>query len=68
LDQGTKTIGEFLRDLAAALKRRPLDWKLIDAFARLQEREEEANDDTLKQGSRSGPESDRRPDTSIGPS
>ena len=57
-DQGTKTIGEFLRDLAAALKSRPLDWKLIDAFARLQEREEEANDDTLKQGSRSGPESD----------
>lgn len=42
MDQGTKTIGEFLRDLSAVLKRRPLDWKLIDAFASLQEREEEA--------------------------
>jgi hypothetical protein len=47
-----------LRDLAAALKRRPLNWKLIDAFGRLQECEEEANDDTLKRGLRSGPESD----------
>jgi len=58
MDQGTKTIGEFLRDLSAMLKKRPLDWKLIDAFARLQEREEEANDDTIKRGSRAGPESD----------
>jgi hypothetical protein len=54
MDQGTKTIGQFLRDLAASLKRRPLDWKLIDAFARLQEREEEANDDSPKRASGSG--------------
>jgi hypothetical protein len=40
MDEGTKTIGAFLRDLCAGLKKRPLDWKLIDAFTRLEEREE----------------------------
>ena len=40
MDEGTKTIGAFLRDLSAGLKKRPLDWKLIDAFTRLEEREE----------------------------
>ena len=44
MDQGTKTIGEVLRDLCMGLKKRPLDWKLIDAFTRLEEREEAAND------------------------
>ena len=40
MDEGTKMIGAFLRDLCAGLKKRPLDWKLIDAFTRLEEREE----------------------------
>jgi hypothetical protein len=57
VDRGTKTIGEFLRDLFAVQKR-PLDWKLIDAFARLQEREEEGIDESLNRVSQSGARSD----------
>jgi hypothetical protein len=46
MDEGTKTIGEFLRDLCAGVKKRPLDWKLIDAFTRLEEREEATDDES----------------------
>ena len=42
MEQRTKTIGQALRRLFANVKNRPLDWKLIDAFTRLEEREEAA--------------------------
>ena len=42
MEQRTKTIGHALRRLLANVKKRPLDWKLIDAFTRLEEREEAA--------------------------
>jgi hypothetical protein len=37
----SKTIGEGLRQVFSAFIRRPMGWNLIDAFARLEEREEE---------------------------
>jgi hypothetical protein len=42
MEQPTKTIGQALRELFAHIKKRPLDWKLIDAFTRLEEQEEAA--------------------------
>src|ERR1700730_18168739 len=40
----TKTIGEMIRQLFSGGRRRPLGWNLIDAFTRLEEREEASND------------------------
>ena len=42
MDNPTKTIGEGLRRVFSAFIRRPMGWNLIDAFTRLEEREEEA--------------------------
>jgi hypothetical protein len=36
-----KALGAAMRRLFAAVTRRPMSWNMIDAFSRLQEREEE---------------------------
>jgi len=41
MDVPPKALGSAMRRLLAAVTRRPLNWKLIDAFTRLEEREEE---------------------------
>ena len=41
MDTPPKALGSAMRRLLAAVTRRPLNWKLIDAFTRLEEREEE---------------------------
>jgi hypothetical protein len=41
MDNGSKTIGDALRQIFSNFNRWPLGWSLIDAFARLEEREEE---------------------------
>jgi len=40
MDSSSKSIAEGLRRMFAAFVRRPMGWSLIDAFARLEEREE----------------------------
>jgi hypothetical protein len=45
VDNPSRTIGEGLRRLFSVFIRRPMDWSLIDAFARLEEREQEAQID-----------------------
>jgi hypothetical protein len=55
-----KTIGKELQRVFAAL-RRPMGWSVIDAFARLEEREEarrvgaEGNEETVTPPDRDGP-------------
>jgi hypothetical protein len=44
MDASTKTIGEMIRQLFSGWRRRPMGWNLIDAFTRLEEREEASND------------------------
>lgn len=41
MDNPSRTIGEGLRRLFSVFVRRPMDWSLIDAFARLEEQEQE---------------------------
>jgi hypothetical protein len=41
MDNPSKTIGEELRRVFSVVIRRPMGWDLIDAFTRLEEREEE---------------------------
>jgi hypothetical protein len=43
-----RDLGSALRRLFAAVTRRPMGWNLIDAFARLEEREEELRGPTKK--------------------
>ena len=45
METSSKIIGEGLRRLFATFVRRPLGWNLIDAFARLEEREEQLGRD-----------------------
>lgn len=52
-----KTVGSAIRAMFAAMTRRPMNWNLIDAFARLQEREEE-----LSKRERQPPTKGREPD------
>jgi hypothetical protein len=40
MDNSSKSIAQGLRRMFAAFVRRPMRWSLIDAFARLEEREE----------------------------
>lgn len=40
MDTPPKVLGPSLRQLFAAVIRRPMGWSMIDAFARLEEREE----------------------------
>jgi hypothetical protein len=44
MDTPPKSLGQGMRRLFAAVTRQPMNWKLIDAFARLEEREEELRD------------------------
>ncbi len=41
MDTPPKAVGSAMRRLFAAITRRPMNWKMIDAFSRLEEREEE---------------------------
>jgi hypothetical protein len=41
MDKPPKTLGSALRRLFESITQRPMGWKMIDAFARLEEREEE---------------------------
>jgi hypothetical protein len=41
METSAKTIGEGLQSMFAAVVRRPIGWNVIDALARLEEREEE---------------------------
>jgi len=41
MDTPPKAVGSAMRRLFAAITRKPMNWKLIDAFTRLEEREEE---------------------------
>jgi hypothetical protein len=41
MDTPPNTLGSAMRRLLAAITRRPIGWNIIDAFARLQESEEE---------------------------
>ena len=41
MDTPPKTFGSVMRQVFEAVTRRPMGWKMIDAFARLEEREEE---------------------------
>jgi len=60
----SKIIGTELRRIFAAL-RRPMGWSLIDAFARLEEREERPSADTERlEGDGDAPQSPRRDDPS----
>jgi hypothetical protein len=43
MDVSMKSIGQTLQNLFSGLRRRPMGWNLIDAFSRLEEREEAAN-------------------------
>jgi hypothetical protein len=40
MESSTKSIGEHLRRIFAAVTRRPLQWSQIDALATLEEQEE----------------------------
>jgi hypothetical protein len=40
MDNSSKSIAQGLRRMFAAIVRRPMGWNLIDAFTRLEEREE----------------------------
>ena len=44
METNDRTIGESLRRIYANLIRRPMGWNLIDAFTRLEEREEAQKD------------------------
>jgi len=58
----SKIIGTELRRIFAAL-RRPMGWSLIDAFARLEEREERPSADAKRLGhDEDAPQSPRRDD------
>jgi hypothetical protein len=41
MDKPPRTLGSALRRLFESITQRPMGWKMIDAFARLEEREEE---------------------------
>ena len=44
MDNTSKTIGAGLRKILLAFTRLPMSWNLIDAFTRLEEREEAVRD------------------------
>jgi hypothetical protein len=44
MDNSSKTIGEGLRKILSAFTWLPMSWSLIDAFTRLEEREEAVRD------------------------
>jgi len=44
MDNSSKTIGAGLRKILLAFTRLPMSWSLIDAFTRLEEREEAVRD------------------------
>ncbi|CAN1722049.1 protein of unknown function [Hyphomicrobium sp. 1Nfss2.1] len=44
MDTPPKVLGPSLRQLFASMIRRPMGWTMIDAFTRLEEREEAARD------------------------
>lgn len=44
MDTPPKAVGSAMRRAFDAVTRWPLNWKLIDAFTRLEEREEELRD------------------------
>lgn len=58
MDTPPKVLGPSLRQLFASMIRRPMGWSMIDAFARLEEREEAARD-TETDNNSSTKESDR---------
>jgi hypothetical protein len=45
MDTPPKAVGSAMRRLFAAFAQRPMNWNLIDAFTRLEEREEELRDE-----------------------
>ncbi len=48
MDNSLKTIGAGLRKIFLAFTRLPMSWRLIDAFTRLEEREEAMRDTLTK--------------------
>ena len=50
MDKPPKTLGSALRRLFESITQRPMGWKMIDAFARLEEREEELREREGKDG------------------
>jgi hypothetical protein len=41
MDTPLKALGAAMRQLFLTVSRRPMSWNMVDAFARLEEREEE---------------------------
>jgi hypothetical protein len=56
MENPPKTLGEGLRRLFTAFTRRPMGWNLIDAFTRLEEREEALREKQSKEQSSPRPD------------
>lgn len=50
MDTPPKAVGSAMRRLFAAITRRPMNWNMIDAFSRLEEREEELREREAQRG------------------
>ena len=59
MDTPPKALGYSLRQMVAAMIRRPMGWTMIDAFAKLEEREETAASNQAP-SDRAAPDDNRR--------